>query len=236
MSKRVRYIGKRTMHADTLFKTGVCWQGEGDIQVIEDDDTAVEMARLCPLTYQIAAEVPAKGADPSDDASAEAEKAPGPLDTIMIEDGEDKYGDVITVPLRGASRYAIYKYAEEQMGMKLPRSYTRSEVLDAVVDIIYERENIEREKDELPHSVTMEDEFFQALVNAYVKAKLSEKPTVKFSRTLKFMSKHETFSSRAVRDCLNADVRDRAWDAAQEILKEKGEESNNVPELDGEAF
>ena len=53
MGKRVEYLGTRQVQVDRLFGSDAVFDGNGDIQVVEDDKIAEAMAAGAPLSYRI---------------------------------------------------------------------------------------------------------------------------------------------------------------------------------------
>ena len=49
----IRYVGRKSWHADQLYRTGLIWRGYGDIQPIADRDTARRMAQNHPGVYEL---------------------------------------------------------------------------------------------------------------------------------------------------------------------------------------
>ena len=49
----IRYVGRKSWHADQLYRTGLIWRGYGDIQPIADRDTARRMAQNHPGVYDL---------------------------------------------------------------------------------------------------------------------------------------------------------------------------------------
>ena len=103
------YIGKKDFTSDRIFGTGACWNGNGDVVDIPDA-TAQLMVRRFPEVYAEAgtavAGVVEEKAVPAGGGGGRGPVSIDPLDTIFVQDGEDR------VSLRNATRAALMRHAK----------------------------------------------------------------------------------------------------------------------------
>ena len=212
MSTRVRYLGKRDFQIDDLFKTGLAWQGEGDVQLVEDEEKAKKMVELCPLTYQI---VPDTEHEPSKtiDKGKKAADMGDPMMQLLVPESL-KEGNPNLVPARNASRLALVKFAES-LGMSVQDNRTREEILEDL-ELVLEDSTRVKSSDDLRAKESDEHAHEKQTIGVLVEYMmgLKEKPSVNVCRKIKSLGKIGLKT-------LKAPLRDRAWDESRVRLAKK---------------
>ena len=66
----IRYVGRRSWHADQLYGTRLVWHGHGDLQPLADRNKAQRMARYHPDVYELVEVEPLPTADSAQSAVA----------------------------------------------------------------------------------------------------------------------------------------------------------------------
>ena len=212
MTIRVRYIGKRDLQIDELFKTGLAWQGEGDVQLVEDEAKAKKMAKLCPLTYQI---VPDTEHEPSKttDKGKKAADMGDPMMQLLVPESVEE-GNPTLVPARNASRLSLVKFAES-LGMSVQDNRTREEILEDLELVLEDSTRVKasddlRSKESDLHA--HEKQTIEVLVEYMMS--LKEQPSVNVCRKIKSLGKIGMKN-------LRAPLRDRAWDESRSRLEKQ---------------
>lgn len=206
MAKLVKYLGSRSVKVDRLFKSRCVWQGNGDVQSVEDDELAEKMQRCAPDTYAIVST--------RSMAKMQSEEETSPIENSFEHlYVEDENGE--TVSLGDATRATVAKYAEEELGMKIAPGNTKKEILgfianyDELSDDSIKSNDVqdftEEEPKDVPKAATRED----LLIGICME--IGTKPT---ANTLTKAAQFD-WSER-----VSAAERDSAWEKAQEILKE----------------
>ena len=210
MPLRVRYIGTKEFHLDTLFRSKVAWHGHNDIQLV-DAVKAQKMVKFCPGTYELAIEsnkLPAKTVDKKKSGLSDFGD---PLATVMVV--EPMIHD--TVPARQASRNALMRYADNQ-GIYLRDDLTRTEILKYIETALSDKDKVgvaEELREQESQDTALEKQFEGELVELMAKIDSVKKPTVAECRKFTFKT-----SGRKV---LNAKVRDRAWKQSRRLRDEQ---------------
>lgn len=125
----VLYLGKKGMHADTLFGTGKIWNGQGDVQEVPDE-IGEKMVYLCPGVYE-----EAKPNKPKEADVGQLGKETSVLDTILVKQGGKE------VTLRQATRKTALAYAKDELGLQIPTSATKATILTLAANALEMRED-----------------------------------------------------------------------------------------------
>lgn len=122
----VKYVGSKALKIDRRYGSKCMWRGHGDVQVVEDDDLAATMAGNHPDVWALI--------KPEDEAPKIPDTMltgtmPAAIDETIIEElsGEK-------VSLRLASRGALARYADEELGLAVADGHSREQLLDAIVN------------------------------------------------------------------------------------------------------
>ena len=124
--KRVKYLGKKKLHVDDLFRTNKAWHGHGDVQEIENDSHAKRMCDVCPEVYELVE--PVEGAPRW--MPLEVRDNPSFVDTLMVREHDDAM-----VLAKDASRFALARHANENMGLMIQDGHTKTEILGFIANI-----------------------------------------------------------------------------------------------------
>ena len=120
----IRYIGPRTPFHDPLYKTGIVWNETGDIKEVEDDDLARFMVGHHPDIYEeVYGDRDGAGVAVN---TAILDNTPS-IHTVVVREADGS-----TRLLRDATLPVIRAWSDERLGMQLPMSGTRKDILDLV--------------------------------------------------------------------------------------------------------
>lgn len=130
----VKYTGQKEVHVDTLFGTGLAWEGHGDVLEVRDEDAAARMVQYAPKTYEKVDEldgVPGALVPGVDEDTA------GPLDEhhVQLPDGR-------VVRLVDAPRKQLAQYAREELGLAVQDGHGREAILTAIANVAEARARI----------------------------------------------------------------------------------------------
>ena len=212
MPTRVRFIGDKEFHIDSLFKTKKVWHGRGDVQIIANDELAKKMVKFCPGTYElavVASESPDRTVDPK---AAGLEEVSDPMLKLRIV--EPALNDL--VPAREASRAALVKYADSE-GIYVSDNRTREEILQDLEIALGNSDKMqvaEELRDKEESATAQEATFYQELVKFLTEDESTKKPTVAACKKFPFKFSGVKF--------LNAKMRDKAWSDSR-LLREQRE-------------
>ena len=121
----IRYIGSRTPFHDPLYKTGIVWNETGDEKEVADDDLARFMVSHHPDIFEAV-----YGAPPGQESVA--------VNTAVLDNTPSIHTVVVREPdgstrlLRDATLPVVRAWSDERLGMQLPPSGTRKDILDLV--------------------------------------------------------------------------------------------------------
>lgn len=124
----VKYIGTKSLQVDRLYGTRTVWSGAGDVQEIDDDESAERMCRNHPDTYAL---IERDGTTPTPtplgalDHPAESVLR---TTTITLENGK-------VVSLIDAPRRVLAEYARNEHGLAVTDGHTKSDILTFIANI-----------------------------------------------------------------------------------------------------
>ena len=124
----VKYMGSREVQPDRMFKSGVSWNGPGDVQPMPADK-ALAITRFDPRCFRIVKDENDLGG--LGKLPKNAEEASGfdrPTGHLIDEVDGSK------VNIEDASRLALVRYAEA-IGMQVPHDAKRDFLLDAIKNV-----------------------------------------------------------------------------------------------------
>ena len=134
--KLVKYLGLKSLNVDRVFDSGMMWRGEGDVQEVHDDELADKLVRHFPTVYKI---VQAGENKKFQRLREVVEEDTDPLVTIKIPDT-----DGTMVSIGEATYMALHNYVTEKMGLKVPESANRKELMNQIQTIVKFKEEIVR--------------------------------------------------------------------------------------------
>lgn len=129
---RVKYVGKKEYHSDTLFGTGARWNGHGDTQPIASVETAHRMCNNHPDVYKLVSDDAAvKAGDITENLIPQGNEDKPLVDTLTVpeEDGTQK-------PLSDASFLALKTYVTGTLGSSVPAvGVSKQQLIDHIVQM-----------------------------------------------------------------------------------------------------
>ena len=132
---RIVYLGKKPFQTDRWFKSGVMWNGHGDVQTVPDD-IGRQMIDKFPSVY---GEAPADSALPGHEEGDPLALFGGGdvptaiLDTVKIPDQLAEGGEVT---LREAKFAPLKAWVEGYFGVAVRVGTSRTELLDMAVELL----------------------------------------------------------------------------------------------------
>ena len=154
---RIRYIGQKPFNVDRMYGSQVLWMGNGDIQLVKNDEMAQQMCASSPLVYEEVLGEPGPGQLASLETAPLAVAVPGALTTWdpdapvvpepvpgaeaadpaaaaaydVLEPETVQEVDGTVVKLKDASFNAIRRHLTDVLHIKMDRP-TRDKMLDAI--------------------------------------------------------------------------------------------------------
>ena len=125
MAKRLKLIQPNVdRYHDRLFGTGVAWGGTGDVQIVDDDKKADRLLSVPHLFEEVTPETEA--VRPKGPVPARSEHMLDAL-TVMEMDG-------IPVRAEDATRAALARHADKEMGLHVKDGHSKADILTAIAN------------------------------------------------------------------------------------------------------
>ncbi|MCY4470288.1 MAG: hypothetical protein OXC08_16360 [Thiotrichales bacterium] len=122
----VKYIGRKSVHIDSLYRTGTVWNGHGDIAEIRNDRAAQSMCDAHPDVYELV----------EHDSGLPRVLPPDVTD----ENVRSLYEKTVELPngtrtvLLDAPRPALVDYARDELGLEIRDGHTRDDILRFIAE------------------------------------------------------------------------------------------------------
>ena len=123
MATLVKYIGKKKVAYDRLWKTGTIWYGPGDVQEVEDDEKAKLICGYSDELVKVDAE-----SDDIQQGLKVPSSGPDLLHTTIVKEDDINVNEV-EVCLADATRGTLEKYATEKLGLRVLPGHTKLQIL-----------------------------------------------------------------------------------------------------------
>ena len=209
MATRVQYLGTKSVHMDTLFGSNLCWNGHGDVQLVENDEVAAKMVASCPATYRNLTENEQK--KEKRDAIVDARQELTGSGVTVYEPGLDA-----EIPIEEASRVAIEQKAKD-MGIQIADVMSRDQILCAVVDLTEALKNPTIQTGEIvdvdPYEYT--EQTARALFDYFMKNQIDE-----YRKVPKVAELKKEPPTDLAPELITSDARKKAWAMVKEKLQE----------------
>lgn len=129
MAKYLKMIWTKNHFIDNLYGSGVTWNGQGDVQLVENETAADRLLALDPKMFEeVTAETKALEAMQAPFSMKGIDAvSPSVLDGVIVTEA-----DGTELPALEASRDALARYASEELGLMVKDGHTKAYLLTAI--------------------------------------------------------------------------------------------------------